>query len=174
MQLRLAARSVAGLLRAWDSVAAEVNGAAGTILCGGLFTHATKGGPYPGGLQGGLEFSRRDEEIRLCTTEITVETARIGRMTQLPWAPSAFLVLGGCKIAIASAPGHSPVAQTFALRQGVRTIRQQGVAYFSTRWNDYRRSTPADNEISLWAYARGRNVFPLFASDQRLTGIVFR
>lgn len=172
--LKYGATSVAELLRAWDRVAAEAGGAAARILCGALFTHASMGGPYPGGGEGGIEMAGLDRLSRTCPTDITIENAQIGRMTQLPWAPNAFLLLCGCNTGIAAAAGHAPVAQTFALRQGVRTIGQMGFSSFSMRWAYYRRTDPSTREICLWAYARGRNRFPLFATDARIEGRLFR
>lgn len=172
--LKYGATSVADLLRAWDRVAREVNGAASRILCGALFTHASQGGPYPGGGEGGLELAPIDRATRTCPTDITVENAQIGRMTQLPWAPNAFLLCCGCNTGTSSAPGHPSVAQSFAVRQGVRTVGQQGFSSFSMRWSYYRRTTPATAEMCLWAYSRGSNTFPLFATGARLPGLVFR
>jgi len=172
--LRYGATSVADLLRAWDRVAAEANGAGSSVLCGALFSHASQGGPYPGGLEGGLELAPVDRATMTCPTDITVENAQIGRMTQLPWAANGFLLLCGCNTATASEPGHAPVAQTFALRQGVRTLGQSGFSSFSMRWGYYRRTDAATREMCLWAYARGRNRFPLFATDARIEGRVFR
>lgn len=172
--LRYGATSVPDLLRAWDRVAAEVGGAGSRILCGALLTHASKGGPYPGGGEGGLEFAPLDRATQTCPTDITVENAQIGRMTQLPWASGAFLVLCGCNTGIGAA-GHASVAQSFALRQGVTTIGQGGFAYFSTRWLYHRTAHPHDAEICLWAFARGRNSrLPPLASGLRLEGRVFR
>jgi hypothetical protein len=171
--LKYGATSVAELLEAWDRIAGEVNGAASTIHCGALFTHASKGGPFPGGGEGGIEMAGVDRITLTCPTDITVENAQIGRMTQLPWAPKAFLLLCGCNTGLAPA-GHSPVARSFALRQGVRTIGQMGYAYFSMRWPYYRTITPDVGEICLWAFARGRNRFPLVATDLRIEGRVFR
>ncbi|WP_144186796.1 hypothetical protein [Elioraea rosea] len=173
--LKYGATSVPELLLAWDRVAEEARGAGANVLCGGLFTHASPGGPYPGGLEGGIELAGIDRTNRMCPTDITLASGHIGRMTQLPWSPSSVLMLCGCNTAVAAEAGYQPVAQMFALRQGVRTIGQQGWSSFSARWHSYRRIAPADTEVCLWAYSRGRNaVLPFLGSELRVPGVVFR
>lgn len=170
--LKYGATSVPELIAAWDRVAGEANGAGAQVLCGGLFTHASMGGPYPGGLEGGVEMAPLDRTTQTCPTDITLASGHIGRMTQLPWSPSGLLMLCGCNTATASERGYLSVAQMFALRQGVRTLGQNGWSSFSANWAIYREANATTPDIALWAYNRGRNAW--LGSGGRLYATVFR
>jgi hypothetical protein len=168
--------TVTDFLIAWDRIAATVNAAGGQVHCGAILTHAEAGGRSSSGREGGLEFTPHDPYARICELDITVQNAQIGRLTRLPWARHGFLVLCGCNTANPAQPGETPVAQTFALRQGVPTLGQVGFSSFSTTWDTLTRTTPASREICLWAYGGLRNMLAWgqSATGRRLPARVFR
>jgi hypothetical protein len=125
-----------------------------------VFSHASKDSPR----QDGLEFRPGASD------DGTIARGEIASMDVLPWHPEGALVLMGCNTGNLGTRGWCP-ASAFAARQKVRTLGQTGYSYFSKRWSSYDESSPADRNICLWAYKRGKN--STLGNGSRMPGRVY-
>ncbi|MFM7203014.1 MAG: hypothetical protein ACKO6N_19680 [Myxococcota bacterium] len=135
---------------AWQYICEETAHYVALAHLGQIFSHASKGDDIDG-----LEFYGS-----------TLNQTEIAALPRLNWSSSAQLILAGCNSGLIAERNWSP-AEAFANSQQVRTIGQQGFAYFSAVKNQYKKIQETSPEVYLWAYRRGRNGF----GGQRLSGI---
>jgi hypothetical protein len=148
--------SESDFVAAWELVNSTAKEKQLDVYAGNILTHAS--------LQSengtGLEFKGG-----------TLEHLEIVSLKKLPWASNGFLILAGCNTALVKDRNWAP-AHSFALKQGVPTVGQNGYAYFSKTWVKYSEKSETDTEICLWSYSRGKNNW--LGGGGRVSGIVFR
>lgn len=155
--------SEADFKKVWMQINTHSNLKNGKVWVGNIFSHASKQDDS----NDGLEFARGAQN------DGTLKQSEILSLQKLPWADNAYLILTGCNTGLIDQRGWCP-AKSFALKQGVITIGQTGYAYFSNQWKTYSEKSPADKNIYLWAYARGKNgAYGLLSSGNRMPGKVF-
>jgi hypothetical protein len=139
----------------WSTIFAELNKNIAKVKDMHVFSHSSK----TGGQNDGLEFlSTRDERSEVLE-DGTISYSEISELEKLRWSPNANLVLHGCNTGLRGTSVQS-IADVFAIRQEkCRVHGQKGWAYFSKDESVYKRTSPADKEIYLWAFSRGNNSY---------------
>lgn len=138
---------------AWEKVRQKADDIGGAVKEGHVFSHSSTHlavvSEFRGDKSWGLEF------VSSKTDDGTIEKEDLKKLAGLNWHPEGLLVLHGCNTGRTNF-GWRP-AELFSATQGVRTLGQQGWAYFSKERDKYVEIDSQTQDIYLWAYYRGKN-----------------
>jgi hypothetical protein len=128
---------------AWARIVAWAAGR--TVAVGGMFNHSDPEGIY---------------SVRRGTAaghDGTITAADLAGLARLNWSSQGLLVLCGCQSGIVNPGTGVTLADRMAKQQGVTVLGQRGKATFSSKWESHRSHDTDDENVCLWAYARGQN-----------------
>jgi hypothetical protein len=159
---------------AWNSLTARPH-----VWCGQIFTRAMKQYPPSAAVMSiGLEFQPSHPG-----QSPVLQKSEIEGLAKLNWdSDASFLILAGCNTGRTTVHAPDPTgemtlyspAHSFAVRQNVLVLGQDGYSHFSKSWENYAAIAAGDDNIVLWSYHQGRNsAFNAQNWRRRTPGVIY-